>query len=165
MRFPQLKNVLKPKFLLTENLNRLSKWLRMLGYDATIYKSISLSNMIRLAVKERRIILTRSAKQAKSNLKFSRILIKSDNHFKQIKELKEIITFNEQYTFSRCLVCNKQLYGISKEKVKDLVPEFIYENQADFKVCRKCGKIYWQGTHYKVMLEVLKNIFDYRKLS
>jgi len=153
-----LKDVLKPKFLLTANLNRLAKWLRMLGYDAAIYKSISFHNMIRLAVKERRIILTRSKKQAKSKLKFSRILIKTDNHLEQIKELKEVISFNEQYTFSCCLLCNKQLYGISREKVKDLVPEFIYENHTDFKVCRKCGKIYWQGTHYKSMLVELRKI-------
>ncbi|NQV18886.1 MAG: Mut7-C RNAse domain-containing protein [Armatimonadetes bacterium] len=153
-----MKDTLKPKFLLTENLNRLAKWLRMLGYDAAIYKSISFHNMIRLAKKERRIILTRSNKQAKSSLKFSRILIKTDNHLEQIKELKGVITFNEQYTFSRCLLCNKQLYGISREKVKDLVPEFIYENQTDFKVCKKCGKIYWQGTHYKSMMAELKKI-------
>ncbi|MCK5027974.1 MAG: Mut7-C RNAse domain-containing protein [Candidatus Pacebacteria bacterium] len=153
-----MKDALKPKFLLTENLNRLAKWLRMLGYDAAIYKSISFHNMIRLAKKERRIILTRSNKQAKSNLKFSRILIKADNHLEQIKELKEVITFNEQYTFLRCLLCNKLLYGISREKVKDLVPEFIYENQTDFKVCRKCGKIYWHGTHYKAMLMELRKI-------
>ncbi len=155
-----MKDALKPKFLLTENLNRLAKWLRMLGYDAAIYKSISFHNMIRLAKKERRIILTRSAKQAKSNLKFSRILIKADKHLEQIKELKEIITFNEQYTFSRCLLCNKRLYGISREKVKDLVPEFIYEDHTDFKVCRKCGNIYWKGTHYKSMLAELKKILQ-----
>lgn len=153
-----MKDTLKPKFLLTENLNRLAKWLRMLGYDAAIYKSISFHNMIRLAVKERRIILTRSSKQAKSNLKFSRILIKSDNHLEQIRELKEIISFNEHYIFLRCLLCNKLLSGISREKVKDLVPELIYENHTDFKVCRKCGKIYWQGTHYKAMLAELGKI-------
>ncbi len=152
-----MKDTLKPKFLLTENLNRLAKWLRMLGYDAAIYKSISFHNMIRLAVKERRIILTRSTKQAKSNLKFSRILIKADNHLQQLKELKEVISFNEHYIFLRCLLCNKLLIEIAKEKIKDLVPEFIYENQTDFKVCRKCGKIYWQGTHYKAMLAEIKN--------
>ena len=154
-----MKVVLKPKFLLTENLNRLAKWLRMLGYDAAIYRSISFHNMIRLAVKERRIILTRSNKQAKSNLKFSRILIKADNYLQQLTELIEIIAFNEQNTFSRCLLCNRLLSEITKEKIKDLIPDFIYENHTDFKVCRKCGKIYWQGTHYKAMLAELKKTF------
>ena len=158
MRFSCLKDILKPKFLLAENLNRLAKWLRMLGYDTAIYKSISFSNMIRLAVKERRIILTRSKKQAKSKLKFSRILIKTDNHLQQILELNEIISFNVKYIFSRCLLCNKQLSDIKKESFKELIPEFIYENHTDFKICRKCGKIYWQGTHYKSMLVELKKL-------
>ena len=138
-----------PKFLLTENLNKIAKFLRSMGYDAAVYKSISFDNMIRIAEKDKRIILTRSVKQSKSKKQFRRILIKSVNHISQIKELKSIICYNQENTLTRCGECNKKLFEINKTKVKELVPEFVFETQAEFKICLYCGKIFWKGTHYK----------------
>ncbi|MDO9578196.1 MAG: Mut7-C RNAse domain-containing protein [Candidatus Cloacimonadales bacterium] len=151
---------LKPKFLLSENLNRLAKWLRLLGYDAAIYKAISTDKMINLANKERRILLTRSNKIAVRKEKFSRILIKSEFHTEQLKEIRSYLVFSREHIFTRCLICNKILFAISRDKVWNLVPEFVLNSIKEYKVCRKCGKIYWPGSHYKNMLEVLRNIFD-----
>jgi uncharacterized protein len=148
-----------PKFLLTENLNKLAKFLRFMGYDAAVYKSISFDNMIRIAEKDKRIILTRSVKQSKSKKQFRRIFIKSDNHISQIKELKDVIRYNEDNTFTRCGECNKKLFEIIKTKVKGLVPEFVFETQTEFKICRYCGKFFWKGTHYKEIQRDLAEIF------
>lgn len=151
---------LKPRFLLSENLNRLAKWLRLLGYDAAIYKAISTDNMINLANKERRILLTRSNKIAVRKEKFSRVLIKSEFHLEQLKELCNYLIFSEEHVFTRCLICNKILFDISRDKIRNLVPEVVLNSINLYKVCRKCGKIYWQGTHYKSMLEMLEKIFN-----
>ena len=150
---------LKPRFLLAENLGRLAKWLRLLGYDTVVYKSISYHNMVRLALKDRRIILTRSKKDANLNGRFSRRLIVSDKHLDQLEEIKDLLRLNNDKVFTRCLICNRILYDISKNKIQDFIPEFVWERHSKFKICRKCGKIYWQGTHYKDMLNKLKKIF------
>ncbi|MCD4820408.1 MAG: Mut7-C RNAse domain-containing protein [Candidatus Cloacimonetes bacterium] len=149
---------LKPKFLLSENLNRLARYLRMMGYDAVVYKSISFSNKIRLVNKDRRIYLTRSPKESKSNQKFNRFLIKSVKIDEQLKEIKKYITFPNDFLFSRCIECNKLLYQIDKGKISNLVPEYILQNHNDFLVCRKCGKIYWKGTHYQDMMKKLSEL-------
>lgn len=149
----------KPRFLLAANLNRLAKWLRLLGYDAAIYRSISFHNMKRLAAKERRKILTRSQKQQDKKNK-DIILIKSEEHLEQLKEIREMLTINDQLLFSRCLICNKLLYEITRENIRELVPAHVYNAHREFKICRKCGRIYWQGSHYKKMLDTLKEIFD-----
>ena len=149
---------LKPKFLLSENLNRLARYLRMMGYDAVVYKSISFSNKIRLLNKDRRTYLTRSSKESKSNQKFNRFLIKSTNINEQLQEIKKYITFPNDFIFSRCIECNKLLYNIEKEKVSKLVPEYILQNHENFLVCRKCGKIYWKGTHYQDMMKKLSEL-------
>ncbi len=148
----------KPKFLLDENLNRLAKWLRLLDYDAAVYKSISFHNAIRVANRERRIFLTRDRNLAGSNLIFSRRLIMSVDHRDQLKELNDIVTVKEEYLFSRCILCNKRLFNIPKKKIKELIPEFVYESFDEFKLCRKCGRIFWKGSHYKAMKEELKNL-------
>lgn len=150
--------MLKPKFLLDENLNRLAKWLRMLGYDAAVYKSINIHNKIRLVNRERRIYLTRDKTLAKKKEKFTRVLIKSEKHLEQLKEILDYISYNEEFVFTRCIDCNRILYDISKGKIKELIPPFVLENHSHFKVCRKCGKVFWMGTHYQEMKKELKNI-------
>ena len=147
------------KFLLDENLGKLAKWLRFLGYDAAIYKSISLHNKIRLANKEKRIYLTRDKKVAKLKQKFSRKLIKSENYREQLKELKGYIEFDENRIMTVCPNCNRILKNTTKEKVKNLVPEFIYKNHNEFKVCFHCGRVYWKGSHYEKILQTFREIF------
>ncbi len=148
----------KKKFLLDENLGKLAKWLRMLGYDSVVYKSISIEKKISLCIKERRIFLTRSKKIAKMNERFSRILIRTEKYDNQLKEILPLLEINNEMFFSRCLECNNRLQAIKAEKIDGLVPENVKHNFTDFKICRKCGKIYWHGSHYDAMKSKLKNL-------
>ncbi|KQC04250.1 MAG: hypothetical protein APR54_08905 [Candidatus Cloacimonas sp. SDB] len=148
------------RFILTENLNRLAKWIRLLGYDAVLYKSISFHNLKRIAAKDRRIILTRDRKHLIYAETDKIILIKSTEHLKQLKEIEDVLVLREELFFTRCILCNKLLYAISGAKIKHLVPEYIYKNHSNFKVCRKCGRIYWRGTHYQKMLKTVKEVFN-----
>lgn len=148
----------RKKFLLDENLGKLAKWLRMLGYDAVVYKSISLEKKIYLCNKERRVFLTRSNKIAKRNENFSRILIRTEKYDKQLQEIQDLIELEDVILFSRCLECNSKLRKVQVEKIEDLVPENVRYNFSDFKICRKCGKIYWNGSHYEAMKSKLKNL-------
>ncbi|MBN1326731.1 MAG: Mut7-C RNAse domain-containing protein [Candidatus Cloacimonetes bacterium] len=148
----------KPKFILTENLNKLAKWLRILGYDAALFKAISFSALIRTAINDDRIVLTRSRKQADSNYHFPRRLIRSDDHLEQLKELQDLIVFDRSAIFSRCSLCNRILFEIDKEKIKNLVPEYVYQNWNEFRICRKCGKIYWTGSHFDNIIRFLETV-------
>ena len=148
----------RKKFLLDENLGKLAKWLRMLGYDAAVYKSISLEKKIYLCNKERRVFLTRSNKIAKRKENFSRQLIRTEKYDKQLQEMQDLIELEDVVLFSRCLECNSKLRKVQVEKIEGLVPENVRYNFSDFKICRKCGKIYWNGSHYDAMKSKLKNL-------
>ena len=148
----------RKKFLLDENLGKLAKWLRMLGYDVAIYRSISNEKKISLCNKERRVYLTRSNKIAGRKESFSRILIRTEKYDEQLLEMSHLLEFNNKMLSSRCLVCNDKLQEIQVEKIKDLVPKYVTDNFSDFKICRKCGKIFWNGSHYAAMKSKLKNL-------
>jgi uncharacterized protein len=148
-----------PRFLLIENLNRLAKWLRLLGYDAALYRSTSFHNLKRIAYNDRRIILTRDTKHIGKGSK-DIVLIRSTDLLEQLKEIKKMLIYGQENLFNRCILCNKLLYGIDRHNIKEMVPEYIFDTHKEFKVCRKCGKIYWQGTHYKKILDVIKDIFN-----
>lgn len=148
----------KPRFILRDNLGKLAKFLRLLGYDAVLYPKISFHNVLRIAAKDRRIILTRSPKESKQTSKYRIILIKSVFYEKQLQELKGIIEFNEDYFATRCSLCNRILEPAKSEFVKEKVPKYVFENNKDFFVCKKCGKIYWQGSHFDDIKEKLIKI-------
>jgi len=146
------------KFLLDENLGKLAKWLRMLGYDCVVHKSISIEKKISLCSKERRILLTRSNKIAKRKEDFNRILIRPVKYDKQLQEIAHVLELNHAILFSRCLKCNHKLHEMQTEKIGSLVPKRVKHNFTAFKICRKCGKIFWQGSHYDAMMSKLKNL-------
>ncbi|MCF7859352.1 MAG: Mut7-C RNAse domain-containing protein [Candidatus Cloacimonetes bacterium] len=147
----------RKKYLLDENLGKLAKWLRVLGFDAAIYKSISPEKKIDLCLKEQRVYLTRSKKLSARKEKFTRILIKSDNCDQQLRELGLAVELDENLFFTRCINCNKILKLIDENKVINLVPKDVHKKFTEFKTCTKCGRIYWAGSHYQAMFTKIKN--------
>ncbi len=149
-----------PRFILRENLGKLARDLRLLGYDAAVYQNIGFHNLNRIAARDKRIILTRSHLEANRKKLNQVLLIQSDNNDEQLREISSILEFNENYIFSRCSLCNKLLYEIDKEKILNLVPEFVISQNSSFRICRFCGHIYWRGDHYQAMIKRLKNLFE-----
>ena len=146
------------KFLCDEMLGRLAKWLRVMGYDVLYLKNVEDEKIVENAIKEDRILLTRDKKLAK---KFKNSLyIEEKDLDSQIGEVVETfkIAKNEENFLSRCIICNVEIEEIEKEKIKGKVPENVFENFEEFWICKKCGRIYWAGTHWKNMKEKMEKI-------
>ncbi|MBN1354179.1 MAG: Mut7-C RNAse domain-containing protein [Candidatus Omnitrophica bacterium] len=145
------------KFILTKELGRLAKWLRILGYDAVYYDKDDRSKLIILSLREGRIVLTRDSKLSKfTGIRMIRI---ADNEVK--KQLEQVFkelgpSLTEKDTFTRCVECNEMLSDIQKDSVKDKVPPYVFKHETRFKKCNSCGKIFWNGTH----LDLVKNFLE-----
>ncbi len=149
----------KVKFILTKELGRLAKWLRILGYDSKFYREDNLSTLVITALREDRIILTRNSRI--SRFPGPRLLqIDSDFVDKQIKQLIRQLKLKPKAKemFSRCVICNVELKQIAKARVRTKVPAYVYQTQKDFMVCPRCKKVYWQGTHWGNARKYLEKI-------
>jgi hypothetical protein len=147
------------KLILTRELGRLCKWLRILGFDAGYFQQDNLSSVIIEALREDRIILTRNHHLPRSTgLRI--VLIEAEKIKAQVAEaLKKLdIKPSSEKMFSRCIICNEELLGIEKEKVREKVPEYVFKTQDEFITCPKCQRIYWQGTHWGNVAQTLKEI-------
>ena len=146
------------KFFCDDNLGRLAKWLRTLGYDTLFFDEISDNELVSKALKEDRIILTRDTKLVELKVVSKYLLIQSDIPLKQLKQVKEKFNLetSEEKLFTRCPVCNTPLVKIEKEKVKDKVPTYVYKTQLNFVFCKRCNKIFWSATHVERMKHRLK---------
>jgi uncharacterized protein with PIN domain len=147
------------KFILTRELGRLAKWLRILGFDTVYFKARNRSSLIIDALRENRIIVTRNHHiNATPALRI--INIQADRLDDQLKQLvrESGISLDKKQLFSRCTICNAELTFIDKEKVKEKVPPYVFETQDDFCACPNCQKIYWAGTHWGNVESTLKEI-------
>lgn len=147
------------RFILTKELGRLAKWLRILGYDSKFYREENLSTLVIIALREGRIILTRNSRMTRFP---GPRMLKIDSDFvdKQIKQLMHMLKLKpkSEDMFSRCVICNMELDQAAKTKIKNKVPEYIYQTQEDFMLCPKCKRVYWQGTHWGNVREYLAKI-------
>jgi uncharacterized protein with PIN domain len=174
----------KPLFIADAMLGSLAKWLRILGFDTLYFKEIDDNELIRIARQEDRMLLTRDAGLVKRKTIDSYILITSNEVSEQLKEVLRIVCSKQYavsskqcaagteesaycllptaYFFSRCTECNGLLMPVDKESVMDAIPEHIFLSGDSFFKCKKCGKVYWNGSHKKMMdakvEEVLKHI-------
>jgi uncharacterized protein with PIN domain len=147
------------KFLLTQELGRLAKWLRILGLDVAYSKERSPGSVMIQALREDRIILTRNHRFPESRgIKIT--VLKSETLKEQLREALEHlnISLDTKHMFTRCLICNEELVGVKKEKIKDKVPEYVYKTQDDFVTCPQCERVYWRGTHWGNVHNILKAI-------
>ncbi len=147
-----------PSFILDDQLGKLARWMRILGLDTLYFKEIDDSEIIRRAVEEGRILLTRDTRIAAEPGEANCVYVESDNWIEQLTQVisQFKLTITEDKLFSRCLLCNSPLEPIPKADVKERVPPFVFQTQEKYVRCPSCDNIYWQGTHVDHVLETLK---------
>jgi hypothetical protein len=148
------------KFILSPELGRLTKWLRILGFDAVYFTQPNFPALLIQALRDSRIILTRNSRFIDKARAAKCVHIKNDNVQEQLKQvLKELnIKPEPDEMFSRCLICNVELDGVDKQQVRDRVPEYVFKTQDEFLTCPSCQRIYWSGTHWGNVSHILEEI-------
>ncbi len=150
-----------PKFIVDNNVGKLAKWLRMTGYDTLFFTGDDDWQMVRTALAEGRVILTRDTQIMKRGVvtsgRLKAILIKSDEPEQQVRQVVESLNLDCQFgLFTICLECNQPLEERSKQQVQDLVPPYVFQTQSQYMECPACHRIYWRGTHWRAMNKKLE---------
>ncbi|RKY38227.1 MAG: hypothetical protein DRP72_02210 [Candidatus Omnitrophota bacterium] len=144
------------KFILTKELGRLARWLRILGFDTYYYTSDNMGTLIIYALRENRVIVTR--RKRVDDMKV--VVVETNDVRSQIRELVEKLKLkiDESLMFSRCVICNEPLEKVDKEEIRGKVPEYVYISQQEFYRCSSCQRLYWQGSHWGNVKEILKKV-------
>jgi uncharacterized protein with PIN domain len=152
----------EPRFIADAMLGRLARWLRLLGFDTLYYQDIRDGDLLKLAVREGRFILTRDSHFLKIKDLNNLLIIHHDHTKEQVREV--LTSFNiREFKPGRCPRCNGILDPVDKkESVRDMVPEHVFFSRHSFQLCRSCGKVYWEGTHLERFRERLNTILKER---
>lgn len=147
------------KFILDVHLGKLSRYLRMLGFDTLYDNQFSDEEIMRIAREEKRIILTCDLEILKNNAVTHGYYLKSQHPREQIKEVIQRFDLTaHMQPFSRCMDCNGKLENVEKQVIIEHLEVQIRKDFEEFYRCTKCGKIYWKGSHYERMLTMIDNL-------
>ena len=149
----------KTRFVADINLGDIVKYMRALGLDVFFDPSLSPLEIIAISKNKNRIILTKSKNLLKYKDVSHGILIRPESTTKQIACIIEYLDIKDRIkSFTRCLLCNSPLENISKKEIEDRIPPRTKEFCDGYVYCRKCDKIYWKGTHYIKMKNMIHEI-------
>lgn len=147
------------RFILDAHLGKLAKYLRMLGFDTLYRNDYGDKEIINIALKEKRIILTRDKLLLQSRRVTHGYYVRSTEKHKQLKEVVGKFDLYSQFkSFSRCMTCNAELILRNKEDVEHLLEEGILQLYKKFYFCPACSKVYWKGSHFKRMETFIKDL-------
>lgn len=153
------------KFLTDRMLGKLTRWLRISGYDTISIADLEVEGEeddFMLKNFRDRILLTKDKELYRKCVKDGRkaILIKSDSVEGQMQELMQRgVKF--QIVMDRCSLCNTPLRKPSRdEAVEVILREKLSEDmlKMDLWYCEKCRKLYWMGGHWKNMTRFLRKV-------
>ena len=154
----------EPGFVVDVNVGRLAKWLRVMGYDTLLHREGGDNDLVRIALREGRVLVTRDsgiAQRRVARLGQMRVvhIVDHDLH-SQLCQLVRDLHLNLDSGFSRCVCCNELLRSVAKQEVEGRLPPYVCQTQCQFMECPQCCRLYWRGTHWANMMEELGRVYQ-----
>ncbi len=152
--------MVQQKFIADAMMGEVARWLRLMGYDVLYNRNYTDYQIMRIAEKTGRIIITRDRglhyRARKAGLRS--VFVASDDTVSRLAEVAYYtgIRLKADPDTSRCPACNGVLEKVDREKVKGRVPPGAYEAYDTFYVCTSCGTVYWRGSHWRNIERIVK---------
>ena len=136
------------KFFADEMFGKLARFLRAAGYDTCYQRQIDDSELAQRAESEDRIVLTRHRAFSVKTGYGAVFVVESTNTFEQLVLVTRRFSLDLlAHSFERCIECNSMLVPADKEENIRRIPPLVRNMTDEYFECRKCDKLYWQGTH------------------
>jgi uncharacterized protein with PIN domain len=142
-------------------LGSLARKLRIFGFDTLYIAHTSDDEILRVGIEQGRVILTVDKELFKRIAKAGGrgVLVSGDG---ELEDIVHILAKNEitsvDFTSSRCSVCNGLLSGRTPEQIRNSVPSRVAECHREFYQCIDCGKVYWEGSHFRRIRALAKSV-------
>ena len=150
------------RFLADGMVGRLAKWLRFAGVDAVFHRDMPDAELKRIALHERRVLLTRDRALADALPADLRLFVRYQKLRDQLKQVMDAYpgVVDPARFFSRCVKCNASVQPVERGAVQDAVPSRVFELQREFWRCPVCRSVYWRGSHTDAAVRILAEIRD-----
>jgi uncharacterized protein len=150
-----------PAFVLDVHLGRLAQYLRLVGCDAVYENDASDDWLARTADINERFLLTRDRALLMRKDVERGYFVRDDDPIRQLVEVARRFKLAPRVRpLSRCLTCNGVLIQVEKRAVEKRIEPGTRRYFEQFWQCQECGNVYWKGSHYERLLELVRLISD-----
>ncbi len=149
----------EPRFVLDVHLGRLARYLRLLGFDVLYETDYEDAQIAAISSAEGRIVLTRDKGLLKRGAVQRGYWLRKTAPREQLAEVVQVLDLREKFkSFTRCMDCNGMLEVVTKEAVIERLPPKVCKAYEEFGRCTMCDKVYWAGSHYDRMRELIATL-------
>lgn len=147
------------RFVLDVHLGKLASQLRLLGFDTLYKNNYDDAELAHISHQETRILLTRDRGLLKRSLVVYGYWIRAKYTEAQLIEVLHRFNLLSQIRpFKRCLKCNGLIISVDKAKIIARLEPLTKEYYHKFYQCTKCHQIYWKGSHYPKLQQLINNL-------
>jgi len=146
-------------FLTDNHLGRLTRYLRLLGFDAVYGGDWADDILAEQSHDENRVLLTRDRGLLKRALVgFGYCLRSTDSREQLFAVLRRYRLFDRVEPWRRCLRCNGWLQPVEKTAVLHLLEPKTRLYYDTFRQCDTCGQVYWEGSHVGELARLVEEV-------
>jgi uncharacterized protein with PIN domain len=151
----------EPCFILDNHLGQLATYLRMLGIDCLYRNDYQDDELARVSVEDSRVLLTRDRRLLmRKAIRRGYCIHQTDPRLQVAEVLRRFKLKNRVTPFQRCLRCNSPLHVVSKQDIIERLEPLTKKYYDEFRICPSCKQVYWKGSHYEHMLQLIGKLED-----
>ena len=149
------------RFILDTHLGRLAAYLRLFGFDTLYRNDYDDRTLADTSAGEHRILLTRDKQLLMRKQITHGYYVRATHPQKQLLEVLTRFDLRKtQHPFTRCMHCNGAIVPAAKEEVESRLSPRTGAWYDEFWQCARCRKIYWKGSHYRRLQQLVAAIND-----
>jgi uncharacterized protein with PIN domain len=146
-------------FIADAHLGGLAHLLRMTGFDTLYDNNFRDDEIERIGTAQGRIVLTRDRELLKRRGVTHGCYVRALRSELQLREVfGRLDLAGSAQPFTRCLSCNALLRPIEKTQIAPRLPPRVRESYERFATCDGCGRVFWEGTHWRRMRELVDSL-------
>jgi uncharacterized protein len=147
------------RFVADGHLGRLTRNLRLLGFDVAYDPRAEDRQLLGIMERENRALLTRDRRLLMHAVVKTGYCPRSQNADEQTVEvIRRFDLLGSIIPFTRCLRCNAPLRKVSKSEIIERLEPLTKIYYEQFRRCTGCGQIYWPGSHFSKLQKRLEQI-------
>jgi len=151
----------EPCFILDNHLGQLATYLRMLGFDSLYRNDYQDDELAVVSSLEERVLLTRDRRLLmRKTIRLGYCIHQTDPRQQAAEVLRRFKLTGQVMPFQRCLRCNNPLQQVAKQDIIEHLEPLTKMYYDEFHICPSCHQIYWKGSHYGHMLELIEEIAE-----
>ncbi|MGD2078678.1 MAG: Mut7-C RNAse domain-containing protein [Chloroflexota bacterium] len=151
------------RFVADNHLGRLVTYLRLLGFDVLHAKYMDDAQLAEFSAQQGRILLSRDRRLLMRRIVIHGYCLQSRDPLQQLESvLDRFDLYQDIRPWKRCLRCNGLLRPVPKEEILQRLEPKTKKYYHEFHMCQECQQIYWKGSHYEPLHDLVREILATR---